>query len=158
MPAPGAAPPGAVGDPTTLPKVRRGVLQPGDKAPARALAQITSGWVGYHLGLAMPCLTQWIKRRWPSTGTMPCIWAITTPHTQVKAGPDAGADPPPGPKQPLTCGYLAVCRVLRRMDFSPALKYPLFTTDQEVHQIRTLICDIFAAAAEASPPNCPAYK
>ena len=35
---PGAAPPGTVGDSTTPHKVLRGVLQPEDKAPARALA------------------------------------------------------------------------------------------------------------------------
>ena len=48
MLAPGAAPPGAVGDPTTPHKVLRGVLQPGDKAPARARAQITPGRAGYN--------------------------------------------------------------------------------------------------------------
>ena len=35
MLAQGAAPPGAVGDPTTPHRVLRGVLQPGDKPPAR---------------------------------------------------------------------------------------------------------------------------
>ena len=39
--APRAAPPGAVGDPTNPHRVLRGVLQPGDKPRARALAQIT---------------------------------------------------------------------------------------------------------------------
>ena len=68
---PGAAPPGAVGDPTTPHKVLRGVLQPGYKPPARALAQITSGRANYHVGLAMLCLAQWIQRRWPSRGTVP---------------------------------------------------------------------------------------
>ena len=58
MLAPGAAPPGAVGDLTTRHRFLRGVLQPGDKPPARALAQITSGRAGYHLGLAMLCLAQ----------------------------------------------------------------------------------------------------
>ena len=57
MLAPGAAPPGTVGDPTTPHRVLRGVLQPGDRPPARALAQITSEKAGYHLGLAMLCLT-----------------------------------------------------------------------------------------------------
>ena len=60
MLAPGAAPPGAVGDPTTQRRVFRGVLQPGDKPPARAPAQVTRGKAGYHLGLAMLCLTHWI--------------------------------------------------------------------------------------------------
>ena len=73
MLAPGASPPGAMGDPTNPHNVLRGVLQAGDKAPARALAQITYGRAGYHLGLAMLCLSQWIKRRWPSTGTVPWI-------------------------------------------------------------------------------------
>ena len=76
-------------------KILRGVLQPGDKAPARTLGQITSGRAGYHLGLAMLCLTQWIKRRWPSSATVLLIWAISTAHTQVKAGPDTRMDPPP---------------------------------------------------------------
>ena len=58
MLAPGAAPPGAIEDLTTLHKVLRGVLQPGDQAPARALAKITSGRAGYHLILAMLCLSQ----------------------------------------------------------------------------------------------------
>ena len=71
MLAPEAAPPGAVGDPTTRQRVVRGVLQPRDQPPARALAQITSGRAGYHLGLAMLCLAQWIRRRWPSTVTVP---------------------------------------------------------------------------------------
>ena len=63
MLTPGAAQPGAVGDPTTPHRVLRGALQPGGKPPARALAQITSGKAGYHLGLAMLCLTHWIQRR-----------------------------------------------------------------------------------------------
>ena len=95
MLAPGTAPSGAVGDPTTPHRVLRGNLQPGDKPPARALAQITSGQAGYHLGLAMLCLTQWIQRRWPSTGTLPWIWAIPTAHTQIEAGPDTRQKPPP---------------------------------------------------------------
>ena len=57
MLAPGTAPPGAVGDPTTQHRVFRGVPQPRDKPPARALAQITSGKASYYLGLAMLCLT-----------------------------------------------------------------------------------------------------
>ena len=95
MLTPGIAPPGAVGDPDTQHRVLRGVLQPGDKPPARALAQITSKKTGYHLGLAMLCLIHWIKRRWPPTGTVPWIWAISTAHTQVKAGPDLRLTPPP---------------------------------------------------------------
>ena len=52
----GAAQQGAVADFTTQHKVLRGVLQPGDKPPARALAQITSGRAGYHpwTGHALP--------------------------------------------------------------------------------------------------------
>ena len=95
MLAPGTAPPGAVGEPTTPHSVLGGVLQPGDQAPARALAQITSGRAGYHPGLAMLCLSQWIKRRWPSTGAEPWIWAIPTTQTQVEAGPDTRKDLPP---------------------------------------------------------------
>ena len=95
MLAPGTAPPGAVGDPTIQHRVLRGVLQPGDKPPARALAQITSRKAGYHLGLAMLCLTHWIQRRWPPTGTVPWLWAIPAAHTQVEAGPDTRPNPPP---------------------------------------------------------------
>ena len=73
MLAPGTAPPGAVGDPTTQHRVLRGVFQPGDKPPARPLAQITSEKAGYHLGMAMLCLTHWIQRRWPPKGTVPWI-------------------------------------------------------------------------------------
>ena len=43
MLAPEAARPGAVGDPTTPHKVLRGILEPGEKAPARALAQSPRG-------------------------------------------------------------------------------------------------------------------
>ena len=148
--APETTPPGAVGDPTTQHRVLRGVLQPGDKPPARALAQITSGKAGYHLGLAMLCLTPWIQRRWPPTGTVPWVWAIPTAHTQVEAGPDTRPNPPPRPQQSLTCGYHAIHRVLNRAGLSPKLAYPLPTTDQEVHQIRKLVCEILAAAAEDS--------
>ena len=65
------------------------------QGPGPCPGQITSGRAGYHLGLAMLCLTKWIKRRWPSTGTVPWIWAIPTAHTQVEAGPDTPKDPPP---------------------------------------------------------------
>ena len=149
MLAPGAAPPGAVGDPTTHHRVLRGVLQPGAKPPARALAQITSGKAGYHLGLAMLRLTHWIQRRWPPTGTVPWIRAIPTAHTQIEAGPDTRPNPPPPrSQQNLTCGYHAIHRVLSRLGLSPKLAYPLPTTDQEVHQIRKLVRKILAAAAE----------
>ena len=102
--APETAPPGAVGDPTTQHRVLRGVLQPGDKPPARALAQITSGKAGYHLGLAMLCLTHWIQRRWPPTGTVPWVGAIPNAHTQVEAGPDTRPNPPPDRSSPSTAG------------------------------------------------------
>ena len=109
---------------------------------------LTSGKAGYHLGLAMLCLTHWIQRGWPPTGTVPCIGAIPTAHTEIEAGPDTRPSPPPGPQQTLTCGYHAIHRVLSRVGLSPKLAYPLPTTDQEVHQIRKLICEILAAAAE----------
>ena len=149
MLAPGTAPPGAVGDPTTQHRVPRGVLQPGDTPPARALAQITSGKAGYHLVLAMLCLTHWIQRRWPPTGTVPWIWAIPSerPHTN-RGGPGHAAKPPPRPQQSLTCGYHAIHRVLSRVGLNSKLPYPLPTTDQEVHQIRKLVCEILATAAE----------
>ena len=44
--------------------------------------------------------------------------------------------------------YHAIHRVLSRVGLSPKLAYPLPTTDQEVHQIRKLVCEILAAAAE----------
>ena len=56
MLAPEAAPPGAVGNPTSPHPVLSGVLQPEDKPRARALAQLTSGRAGHHLGLAVLCL------------------------------------------------------------------------------------------------------
>ena len=46
------------------------------------------------------------------------------------------------------------------MGLSPPLQYPLPTTHQEVHQIRTLICEILVAACarrQASPRKFPAY-
>ena len=104
MLAPGGAPPGAIGAPTTQHKVLRGVLQPGDKVPAGALAQITSGRAGYHLELAMFCLSHLIKPRSPSTGTVLWIWAIPTAHRQVEAGPDTRKDPPPGHNTPAPAG------------------------------------------------------
>ena len=104
MLAPGTAPPGAVGDPTTQHSVLRGVLQPWGKPPARGLAQITSGKAGYHLGLAMLCLTHWIQRRWPPTGTVPWIWAIPTAHTQVEAGPATRPNPPAARSNPSPAG------------------------------------------------------
>ena len=84
MLAPGTAPPGAVGDPTTQHRVLSGVLQPGDKPPARALAQITLGKAGYHPGLVTLCLTHWIQRRWPPRGTVP--WTTKT-NRPAKANP-----------------------------------------------------------------------
>ena len=90
----GAAPTGAIGDPTTPHKLLRSVVQPANQARARALAQITSGRKSYHPGLELLCLYQWIKRRWPSTGTVPWIRAIPTAHTQFEAGPDTRKDPP----------------------------------------------------------------
>ena len=76
MLTPGAATPEAIGDPITPHKVIRGILEPGDQVPARVLDQISSARAGYHLGLAMLCLSQLIKRPWPSTGTVPWIWPI----------------------------------------------------------------------------------
>ena len=71
MPAPGTTPPGAVREPTAPHRVLRGILNPGDPALARALAQITSCRAGYHLELAMLCPSQWIKWRWPTTEAAP---------------------------------------------------------------------------------------
>ena len=96
MLASGTSTAGAVGDPTTPHRVLRGVLQPGDKPPARVLAKITSGRAGYHLGLAMLCLAQWIQRRWPSTGTVP--WTSAIPGTNTHKSRQAetrGRTPPP---------------------------------------------------------------
>ena len=96
----------------------------------------------------MLCLTHWIQRRWPPTGTVPWVWAIPNAHTQVEAGPDTRPNPPLRPQQSLTCGYHGIHRVLNRAGLSPKLAYPLPTTDQGVHQIRKLVCEILAAAAE----------
>ena len=101
---PRGSPPGAVGDPITPHRVLRGVLQPVDRPPARALAQITSGRAGYHLGLAMLCLAEWIQHCWPSTGTVPWIWAIATAHTQIEAGQDTRKDPAQGHITPSPAG------------------------------------------------------
>ena len=76
----------------------------------------------------MLCLTHWIQRRWPPTGTVPWVWAIPTAHTQIEAGPDTRPNPPPRPQQSLTCGYHAIHRVLSRVGLSPKLAYPLPTT------------------------------
>ena len=148
MLAPEAAPPGAVGYPITQQRVLRGILQPGDSPPARAPAQVTSGKAGYHLGLAILCLTHWIQRRWPSTGTVPWIWAIPTANTPIEAGTDTGPNPPRRPEHSLTCKNPTINSVLSRVALSPELAHPLPTTDQEVHQIRKLICKILAAAAD----------
>ena len=79
---------------------------------------------------------------------MPCIWGIPSAHTQIEAGPDTRKDPSPRPQHSFTCGYHAVHKVLCRADPSQELAYPLPTTDQEVHQIRKLICEILATATE----------
>ena len=52
----------------------------------------------------MQCLTQWIKRRWPSGRTVPWIWAIPTTYTQIKAGPDTRKDAPAGHSTPSPVG------------------------------------------------------
>ena len=101
MLAPAAVPPEAIGDPT---KVLRGVLQPGDKAPARALARITSGRAGYHLGLAMLCLSQRIKRCWPSTGTCAGSGPSPPPKHKSRRAPTRGRPPPPGHNTPSSAG------------------------------------------------------
>ena len=109
----------------------------------------------------MLCLTHWIQRRWPPTGTVPWIWAIPTAHTEIEAGPDTRPTPPPRPQHSLTCGYHAIHRVLSRVCLGPELAYPLPTTDQEVHQIRKLVCEVLAAAAEVGKlllQTCPAYN
>ena len=85
------------------------------------------------------------------------------PHTS-RGGPGRTTKPPSRPQQSLTCGYHAIHRVLNRAGLSPKLAYPLPTTDQEVHQIRKLVCEILAAAAEdgklllqtAHPTTCHA--
>ena len=69
------------------------------------------------------------------------------PHTN-RGRPRHAEGPPPRPQHSLTCGYHAIHRILRRVGLSPELAYPLPTTDQEVHLIRTLSCEVLAAAAE----------
>ena len=58
-----------------------------------------------------------------------------------------GRTAPPRTQQLLTCGYHAVHRILWRVDLNPPLKYPLLTTEQEIHQVRNSISKILAAAA-----------
>ena len=71
------------------------------------------------------------------------------PPTHKSSLPGHAAKPPlPEPGHPLICGYHAIHRVLSRVGLSPELAYPLPTTDQVVHQIRRLVCEILAAAAE----------
>ena len=70
------------------------------------------------------------------------------PHTIRGRLGHAERPPPPRPQHSLTCGYHAIHRVLSRVGLSPELAYRLPTTDQEVHQIRKLVCEILAAAAE----------
>ena len=90
----GAAPPEAIRDPTAPHKVLRVVVQPGDQAPARALAQISLGRAGYNLRVATLCLSHWIKRRWPSTGPGPGSEPSPIPtHTWTWA-PTHGKTPP----------------------------------------------------------------
>ena len=91
-------------------------------------------------GLAMLCLAQWIQRCRPSTGTVPWIWFIPTAHTHIEAGPDTRKDPPPRPQHSLSSRYHAIHTILRRVGLSRKLAYPLPTTDQEVHQVRMLVC------------------
>ena len=95
----------------------------------------------------MLCLSEWIKRRSPTMRAALWIWAIPPTNTQVEANFDTRKDPLPRPQQPLICGYHAAHRVLRRVGLSPPLKYVLPTTDQEVHEVHTRICEILAAAA-----------
>ena len=103
MLAPGVAPPGAVGDPTTPHRVLRGALQAGDKPPARALAKITSGRAGYHLRLAMLCLAQWIQRRWPSIGTVPPpTHKSRQAQTRGRTPPKSHSTPSPAATTPST--------------------------------------------------------
>ena len=62
---------------------------------------------------------------------------------------------------PLGMAVLCGCSLVtaRRVGLSPELAYPLPTTDQEMHQIRMLVCQILAAAAEDGklllPPTPP---
>ena len=102
--APGTALPGAVGDPTTQHRVLRGVLQPGDKPPARALAQITSGKAGYHLGLAMLCLIHWIQRRWPPRGPCPGFGPSPPPPHKLRRARTHDQTTPPDRSNPSPAG------------------------------------------------------
>ena len=71
------------------------------------------------------------------------------PYTN-RGRPRHAEGPTPISQHSLTCGYHTIHRVIRSLDLCQALEYPLLTTDQEVHQIRTLICEILAAAAQDS--------
>ena len=101
---PGTAPPGAVGDPSTQHRVLRGVLQPGDRPPARALAQITSEKAGYHLGLAMLCLTHWIQRAGHPRGPCPGFGPSPPPTHKSRRARTHDQTPPPDRSNPSPAG------------------------------------------------------
>ena len=148
MLAPGSRPPGAVGEPTTPHRVRRGILKPRTKPQP-------APWPGSPQGGQA---TTW---DWPCSA---CPSGSSGAGCPLGPSPASGPSPPPmhtwrnatthrrtplpRPEHPCTCRYHAVHRVLRRMGLSPPLKYALPTTNQEVHQIRTRICKILAAAAK----------
>ena len=146
MLAPMTAPPGAVGDPTTPHRVHQGRPSAGGQAPSPRPGPNHLRASGLQPGTChalpgpMNPVPLAIHGSW--------IGAIPTAHTQIKAGPDTRKDPPARPQLSLTCEYHAIHRVLSRVGLSPELAYPLSTTDQEVHQIRKLVCETFAMAAE----------
>ena len=149
MLAPGAAPPGAVGDPTSPQRVLRGVLQPGDKPPYPRPGpnHLREGGLPPGTGHALPDPLDPAPLANHGDGALD-LGHPHRPHTNRGGPGHAVKPPPPRPQHSLTCRYHAIHRVLSRVGFSPELPYPLPTTDQDVHQIRKLVCEILAAAAE----------
>ena len=142
MPAPGAAPPDAKGDPTTPHKVLRGVLQPGDQAPARTLAQISSGRdrpsSACPSGSSASCRPQ---RRCP--GSAPSL----PPTHKSRRAQTRGKTPPSGHNTP----WAADITPLTGSSAAWTLAHPyttLFPPPTKMGQIGALICEILPAAAE----------
>ena len=95
MLAPRATPPGAVGDPITLHRVLRGVLQPGNKSPVRALAQITSGKAGLPPGTGHALPDPLDPAPLATHGDRALdLGHLHRPHTN-RGGPGYAAKPPP---------------------------------------------------------------
>ena len=112
--------------------------------PRPGLSDLWSGGLPPRARHSLPVAMD--QAAWLTTGAAPRIWAIPTAHTQIEASRNTRKDPASRPQQRLICGYHAVHRVLWRVGRNAPLRYPLPTTNKEVHQVRTHICRILAAA------------